>query len=303
MKRKIGISTFSLQTLYGHESVFETAKKIGADCVDFNIPSDEFDCEKPGSIYSKTDDEIIEYFSGLKRKADEAGIEIAMTHGRISTFKNIPEWDNRVIKNARLDCLATSVLGAPVCVMHGVSNCNFPKDVDPELLRRLNYELFVSILPFARQYGIKIATETLGDAPNHGCCCLFGCTDEFIKTYNKICEEGGFGDCFVTCMDTGHTNKAMRFDNNPSPADAIRRIGKSISVLHLHDNNGLTDQHKIPLTGSIDWKDVFDALDEIGYNGVYNMEISLNCFGKGIETETAEYAVKVMRNFLNSRYE
>ena len=302
MTRKIGISTYTLQSIYGNESVFEIAKKIGADCVDFNLVSDEFDCETPGSIYSKTDDEIIEYFSGLKRKAEQSGIEIAMTHGRMTTFKNIPEWDNRVIKNARIDCLATSALGAPVCVMHGVSNCNFPQDTEPELFRKLNFELFITILPFARQYGIKIATETFGDAPDYGCCCLFGHTDEFIKTYNRICEEGGFEDCFVTCMDTGHTNKAMRF-NNPSPGDAIRQIGKSISALHLHDNNGLTNQHKIPLTGSIDWNDVFDALDEIGYDGVYNMEVSLDCFGKGIEIETAEYAVKVMRNFLNSKYE
>ena len=288
-----------MQNLYGNENVFEIANRVGADCVDFNLYSDEFDCEKTGSIYSKSDNEIIEYFSGLKRKADQYGIEVAMTHGRGSTFKNIPEWDNRVVKNARIDCLATSVLGAPVCVMHGVSNCSFPKDVDPELLRKLNFELFTTVLPFARQYGIKIATETLGDAPNHGCCCLLGCTD--IKTYDKICEEGGFDDCFATCMDTGHTNKAMRFDN-PTSGNAIRMIGESLIALHLHDNNGLTDQHKIPLTGSIDWKDVFDALDEIGYNGVYNLEISLDCFGKGIEIETAEYAVKVMRNFLNTRY-
>ncbi len=301
MKRKIGISTFNLQSLYGNENVFEIAKKTGADCVDFNLHSIEFDCETPGSIYSKSDDEIIEYFSGLKRKAEQSEIEIAMTHGRMTTFKNIPEWDNKVIKNARIDCLATSVLGAPVCVMHGVSTYHFSPDTDPELLRQLNFDLFTKILPFARQYGIKIATETFGDASNYGCCDFFGHTDEFIKTYNRICEEG-FEDCFATCMDTGHTNKAMRF-NNPTPGDAIRQIGKSISALHLHDNNGLTDQHKIPLTGSIDWKDVFAALDEIGYNGVYNLEVSLNCFGEGIEIETAEYAVKVMRNFLNSIYE
>ena len=91
MTRKIGISTYTLQSIYGNESVFEIAKKIGADCVDFNLVSDEFDCETPGSIYSKTDDEIIEYFSGLKRKAEQSGIEIAMTHGRMTTFKNIPE--------------------------------------------------------------------------------------------------------------------------------------------------------------------------------------------------------------------
>ena len=36
-----------------------------------------------------------------------------------------------------------------------------------------------------------------------------------------------------------------------------------ISTLHLHDNDTLTDQHKPPMTGCIDWNDVLDALDEV----------------------------------------
>ena len=73
MTRKIGISTYTLQSIYGNEYVFEIAKKLGADCVDFNLVSDEFDCETPGSVYSKTDDEIIEYF---ERKSNEKVISL-----------------------------------------------------------------------------------------------------------------------------------------------------------------------------------------------------------------------------------
>ncbi|MBR4762233.1 MAG: hypothetical protein IK086_06320, partial [Clostridia bacterium] len=64
----------------------------------------------------------------------------------------------------------------------------------------------------------------------------------------------------------------------------------------------LTDQHKIPMTGTIDWKDVFDALDEIGYTGIYNMELALRHFGKDFQVETAEFAVKLMRYILKERY-
>ena len=46
---------------------------------------------------------------------------------------------------------------------------------------------------------------------------------------------------------------------------------------------------------------MFDALDEIGYSGNYNMEIKFDSFGKGIEKETAAFAVTAMRNFLNNR--
>jgi sugar phosphate isomerase/epimerase len=56
------------------------------------------------------------------------------------------------------------------------------------------------------------------------------------------------------------------------------------------------------MTGTINWNDVFDALDEVGYSGVYNMEISLQCFGEEITEDTAAYSVKIMRNILNKRY-
>lgn len=302
MKRKIGISTFTLQQLYGDERALEIAKEIGADAVDFNLCGENFEYKNPDSIYSKPEKEFVSYFENLKKKAEELGIEICQTHGRVSTFTNNSENDSDVIKNAKLDCYATSILGAPICVMHGVTTCHFSPDVDPKFMHQLNFDFFTKALPFAKEYGIKIATETFGDAPNFGCCDFFGNADEFIKSYNRICAVEDFKDYFVTCMDTGHCNKAMRFNNNPTPADFIRMLGGSIKVLHLHDNNTFTDQHKIPLTGSIDWNDVFDALDEIGYKGVYNMEVALYCFGEGIEVETAEYAVKVMRNFLNKRY-
>ena len=90
--------------------------------------------------------------------------------------------------------------------------------------------------------------------------------------------------------------------SNPTPADVIRMLGGNISVLHLNDNDTFTDQHKIPMSGTIDWNDVFDALDEVGYNGIYNMEISLNHFGKDFQIEEAAFAIKVMKNILKDRY-
>ena len=56
------------------------------------------------------------------------------------------------------------------------------------------------------------------------------------------------------------------------------------------------------MTGCINWEDVFDALDDIDYNGYYNMELSLGYFGKEYMAETAEFAVKMMQNYLDRRY-
>ena len=47
---------------------------------------------------------------------------------------------------------------------------------------------------------------------------------------------------------------------------------------------------------------VFDALDEIGYDGYYNMELNLRYFGDEYMVETAEFAVKMLQSFLDRRY-
>ncbi len=302
MKKKIGLSVFSFQHKYDEKKSIELAKKAGADAVDLNLCGENYDYRNTDSIYVKSDEEIYSYFKSVGDYAKEIGIEIAQTHGRIEGFKNITEEDDALIANARLDLLATAAMGCDICVMHSVTTIFLGPDADPDLYRDLNYDMFTKILAFAKKYNVKVATETFGDAARFGCCDFFGNIDEFINSYNRIKATPELGDYYVTCVDTGHSNKAMRFDN-PTPGDVIRKLGSSVKVLHLHDNDTLTDQHKVPMTGCIDWEDVLNALDEIGYDGVYNMEVVLECFGEGIEEETAAYAVKVMRNMLDKHYE
>ena len=309
MKRKVSISIYCLQLKYGDMRALEIAKEIGADAVDYSLdfwnstPVHEmYDYRVKSSPYYGSDEDIIAYFTNIKKHADELGIEICQTHGRGAGFKNIPDEDADLIRNARIDCLATKTLGAPVCVIHAVTSIFMGPNPDPQLMHDLNFDMFNKILVFAKQYGIKVATETFGDAVEYDACDFFGQIEEFMKTYNRIRSAGDNAKYFTTCVDTGHSNKAMRY-GNPTAADVIRRIGSDISVLHLNDNDTFTDQHKIPCTGTIDFNDVFNALDEVGYNGVYNMEIGLGQhFGEGFEIEEAEFAIKVMRHILKQRY-
>ncbi len=280
----------------------EIAAEIGADAVDFDTCSSRWDYRKSESVFSKSDEEIVAYCKALKKRADELGLIIGQTHGRIAGFRGDPAWDEAAVKNARLDCLVAKTLGAPVCIMHGVTTIHMGADADPQMMRDMNFNWFTSVLPFAKQYGIKIATETFGDATGLGCCDFFGNANEFIKSYNRICAVEDFADYFVMCMDTGHSNKATRFNSNPPSADVIRMLGSKIKALHLNDNDTLTDQHKIPLTGTLDWEDIFNALDEVGYDGIYNMELNLAWFGSELVVDTAAFAIKVLRNMLNKHY-
>lgn len=291
MHKKVGLSIDRLQIKYGLPRALEIAAEIGADAVDIMINHEGHernDYRNPASIYSKSDEEIIAYFSDIKAKADQLGVEISQTHGRMRGFHADIEENKAILENARRDCLVTSVLGAPVCVMHGVSRKWMGNDVSSKVIKDLTLDMYLQIIPFAKMYNVKIATETLGEP-----------VSDFIMSYNRICAIGDNKDFFSVCMDTGHTNVVVK-GSDLALGDAIRMLGGSISVLHLHDNNGLKDQHKLPMTGDIDWKDVLLALEEVGYTGVYNLELKLEEFGQELQVSYAKFAVEVMKNMINN---
>jgi len=302
MKRKVSLSIGHFQNTRDDFEALTIAKNVGADAVDFDTCGPRWDYRNPNSIYSKSEDEFDDFFTRLKKHADSLGIEIGQTHGRIQGFKNIKEEDDALIVNAGFDCRAASLLGAPVVIIHSVGSGPFGADADPKFMQALNFDMFTRMLPYAKKYNVKLASETFGDCPSIGCCDFFGDIDQFIISYNKVCAVDDNAKYMSCCVDTGHSNKATRFNNNPSPADVIRMLGPNISTLHLHDNDTFTDQHKIPMTGTIDWKDVFNALDEINYCGNYNMEMVMTHFGKGFAVEMAEFSIKLMRYLLRERY-
>ena len=294
-ERKISLAIGRLQEVFGDEAALKLARSLGLDAVDFDL------LRYDETLYRKSEDEVLSYFERLAKTAESVGIEIGQTHGRITGYHDDPEYDAEQKRMARLDLMATRILHCRHCVMHGPSSIFFGANADPQKMRDLAFRNFCDFLPFARENGVKIATETFGDATGLGCIDFFGDADEFANIFDRIAAVPENRDWFCCCMDTGHTNKAYRFPGEPTPGELIRRLGKKIEVLHLNDNNKLTDQHKVPRSGDIDWDDVMRALAEIGYDGVYNMELVLGYYGKSPEMMLAyaEFSVKVMRQLLN----
>ena len=83
---KIGLSTFAFQTQYGDKEAIRLAKKVGADAIDLNVGS--YDYRNKDSIYSKSEEEFVAYFTDLKNYADSIGLEICQTHGRLPGFRS-----------------------------------------------------------------------------------------------------------------------------------------------------------------------------------------------------------------------
>ncbi len=289
MKKKLGISIEALVRRYGVERALEICSSAGFDAVDFGL--ELFAFGKPG-VYSASEDEFCSFFEGVRKKADALGLTISQTHGRCSIYAEGDEdFNRRMLVTSTLDLKATAILGAPACVVHSLTNLLCPT-MSPEAMREQSLVIYGILSQQAAQLGTKVALETFGDAgPDR--LDFFGDVAELKRLYEEIEFPAK-----TLCMDTGHTNKAGRF-GIMAPEDAIRYLGKEITLLHLNENNGWTDQHQPPFCGgTVRWGRVMDALEEIGYEGVYNFELELHSKGSQMEAYVC-YLGNYLRAFLD----
>lgn len=99
-------------------------------------------------------------------------------------------------------------------------------------------------------------------------------------------------EVFGICLDTSHLHLCGG-DNR----EFILKAGNRLHALHIGDNDGSGDQHRMPYSvGAIDFIDVLSALREVGYDGLFNMEIpGENC----VPTEIKGYKLDFIRKTYN----
>ena len=153
-------------------------------------------------------------------------------------------------------------LGAPVMIEHG---CEFHEDFGRTM--DLAKSSFRTIARSARDRGIKIAIENEFDPRSSlragkGRCmvvpCRVGCTiSELMEIISDVDP-----DTLGICLDFGHANLQRPLFGL---ADAISEAGSHLIATHIHDNEGLRDDHLLPLMGNIEWDAAIRALRRIRF--------------------------------------
>lgn len=54
----------------------------------------------------------------------------------------------------------------------------------------------------------------------------------------------------------------------------MSRYGSRLMALHLHDNDGSSDQHCLPFDGTVDWQKVMKNISQTGYQGAVALEVN-----------------------------
>ena len=265
---------------FGMRNTFDIFANAGIEGMDFNNDAGEY--------YTAQHDES--FYRELGDYAREKGITICQAHAPFpSSFPEEERSEKRFweivqgMKNA-------SFLGAPMIVVHPCTHLDFNIEGNPEKLFDYNLAFYRRLIPYAEEFGIKIAIENIGWVS------ITSTPERLNRLYDTLDNP-----VFTVCFDVGHC-----LLEGVAPDEAIRKIGHRLidGCTHVHDNSGDADTHTLPFYGKVDWESVMKALAEIGYKGDLNYEAS--GFLRGVPNELCADGLAFMAkvgHYLISRFE
>ena len=182
-----------------------------------------------------------------------------------------------LVKN-RIDFAAR--LGADVVVMHYYPPTVHPEyarfnDVAPALIRRT----LDALEPYARARGVAIALENLIDFPalHAGTVTASHAGDNFPQI-QTLCAEYP-PDFLGVCYDSGHANLGTDRMTKLEP------LCDRLIALHLHDNDGHADDHRLLFSDAIDWTRLAELVGASSYAKPMSLELSIRHTGIDDEEE------------------
>ncbi len=255
---RIGISASSLDTKgYGRfgDATYLKLKEHGYDCTDFNMAGTE------SALYTDTPAHAEATLLREQALAEAAGIEIHQVHG---PWRWPPQDATEEDRKARMEKMKksiylTSVLGCKNWVVHPIMPFG-TEDLDKGGLKTwaMNFVFMEELLETAKAYDVTICLENM-PMPKFS----IATPKEILNFVQQIGD-----DHFKVCLDTGHVSVFPELNIG----DEIRRLGKEIQVLHVHDNRYNMDMHLAPYDGILDWDALVGSLKDIQYTGVFSLE-------------------------------
>lgn len=252
-------------------------KECGFDGVDFNINSRfnaTFNEETMTSYFNKSIPELIKEYTPLKEASKKYGVTFCQSHGiLVIYYKDNPVKTDYYMKVTEKMMAVLQYLECKTIVIHPWIGAQFGAEKEEELAT--NMMIYRRLMPLAKKYGVKICLENLWE--KHGDVYVDApCIDakEACNYIDVLNEEAG-EEVFGFCLDIGHT----KFYNTDI-YEFIQTLGKRLTVLHLHENDGTSDSHMVPYTQfgaegpsrCIDWESVLKGLYDAGYEGDLSFE-------------------------------
>ncbi len=252
---KTSTEIHSSARIVGEEKAIEYCAKAGFDAWDFSMFSMcKIDWEN-NTLFENdhplAGTQYLKFARKLKQIGLDNGIVCNQSHAPFPTrIAQIRSYYKRAIE-------CTAEAGGEICVIHP-DNYKSPEE---------NGEIYLELLPFAKEHNVKIATENMWnwdkekDQASFAACATPESFNAHLDTLND--------EYLTACLDIGH---AEMKGINTSAVEMIRALGNRLTALHIHDNDKWHDSHQIPMSMDIDFKEIIATLKEVNYKGYFTLE-------------------------------
>ncbi len=283
---KLSTQTSNIFSTFGEKEGLKVLKDAGYDALDMSLFCMNHD---PNCPYNNED--YRQHAEDLRRAADELEIPFNQSHTPFTfNWKNPNEYEERYIPMQIRALEISAILGAEHAVIHPWHYSQFMGH--EEEMFNFNMDHYRRLLPYAKEYGIKIAIENMWQIePKRKCIYASACgkADELVRYIDTLDD-----DTFVACLDLGHCGLV-----GEEPWDAIRILGHDrLKSLHVHDNDYRNDTHTLMGMSLMDYNEIMKALADIDYTGDFTLEA--DGFLRHFEKDFKPTACKFMAD--RSRY-
>ena len=182
---------------------------------------------------------------------------------------------------------AAAALGIEYAVMHpNAANLPMRKYNHKEQLDA-TMQLLEPFVEHAHRVGLNVVLENMRVVPG-----LFH-VHRFGQSPDEICDVAdalGMG----ICWDFGHANIS-----GVKQSEGLAYVGKRLKVIHVNDNGGIEDEHILPFTGSVDWRDAMHGLALAEYEGLFNFELNVGRVPAAMRKAYTEYVLAAAQELMS----
>lgn len=276
---QISIHTGGTLGALGIEAGMRAIAEAGFDAVDltldFPMKWDDVAAGKENEAYR--DENIYPYLDKVKAEADKYGITFCQAHAPAPLYvKESPKASENIQGYARKCVELCAYVGCPRLVIHPLfdGSARFPKFTREEEYK-INIDYYSSLIPLLKKHGVICCLENMwirdwrSKKIYEGACSDLGTVVSYIDELNAMAGE----KCFGFCLDIGHL-LLLGQDH----CYWIEKLGNRLEMLHVHDNDGVEDDHTLPFLGCANWERLILGLRKTGYSGNFSFEVSMGAF-------------------------
>lgn len=232
------------------EAIYARMRTHGYTAADHDL------CDTNAPWYSDMA-ELERYCDRVRKAAEANDMRISQIHGPWPTDDTTPDNRDQILEWMRRAVYACGRMGSRHMVLHPVMPYGWGKEKDADFAEQCTVNLLTSLLPECEKDGVIVCLENMPMTAHR-----ISRIPMIVRAVEKV-QSPYVG----ICLDTGHCNVF-----GDDLGDMVRASAKYLKVLHVHDNNGQSDQHLTPFAGTANWKNFTDALREMHFVGTMSME-------------------------------